>query len=515
MDNTVKEEIKEVVEKPARKFVFAATYMNNSQNVNPWSPDDVDKMDTQLDVKQFRELVDQCRFFYKKDPLVSSTINKLVEIGINDLQLGKNGLGDNEFKIFTSMKQKLKDFAEMMAMEYLLSGLVIPEVKITSLTKLQVKELGIKKYETLRYPSSLWLRDPALVKIHSTVLTDAPSYFIKIPDEVIYFIMTEGRYKDGNEDKELYAQLAIEYPEFVRDVKSGKLDVKLENDLIFRRKVLTDSPYPIPYLYSVLESLKHKRNLRRMDYSIASRVISAIMLVKLGSDEFPVTEEDSEAFDDIRNQLYQRNTSMVNVERVYQLFANHTLNIEWVYPDTETLLNDAKYLNVNSDIISGLGFPKILSTGETERSNSSDPEFAIIAPEKMMNNFRDKILVVLKKIVYDVATENHLASVPTIKFKPINLNKFKDFASIMISLYETGNISRDSLADIFGYVWKDEMDKKESEQKVLKEKELGEFAPMAFSPNPEVPNNNQDNQQNNPNNQDKNPQMTKKQNKTA
>ncbi len=503
------------VEKKERKFVVAATYMNNSQNLNPWGPDDIDKMDKQLDLKQFRELVEQCRFFYKKDPLVSSTINKLVEIGINELQLGKNGLGDNEFKIFTSMKQKLKDFAEMMAMEYLLSGLVIPEVKITSLTKLQVKELGIKKYDTIRYPVSMWLRDPSLVKINSTVLSDKPSYFIKIPEEVIYFITHEGSYMDGNIDKELYQQLAIQYPDFVRDVKAGHLEVKLENDLIFRRKVLTDSPYPIPYLYPVLESLKHKRNLRRMDYSIASRVISAIMLIKLGSDQFPVTEEDSEVFDDIRNQLYLRNTTSNDIERVYQLFANHTLQIEWVYPDTEALLNDTKYVNVNADIIAGLGFPKILSTGETERSNSSDPEFAVIAPEKMMDNFREKILTVLKRIVYDVAMENRLSNVPTIKFKPINLNKFKDFATIILSLYETGNISREALDDIFGYVWKDEMDKKEDEQKVLKDKQLGEFAPMAFSPTPNVPGNNQPtNKGNVEENTGKNKQIVKKEDKT-
>lgn len=465
----------------------SAVYLNNNANVNPWSPDDVDKMDKKLEVKQFRDLVNQCRFFYKKDPLVSSTINKLIEIAINDIQLGKNGLGENEFRVFTSMKQKLKDFAEQMAMEYLISGLVIPEIKIGVLSKEQIKEIGIKKYDSLKYPVSMWLRDPALVTINSTMLSDEPSYFIEIPQDLIFFIQHEGVYPDGTRDTELYRKLSTNYPEFVADVKGGTTKVILENKLIFRRRPLTDSPYPIPYLYSALESLKHKRNLRRMDYSIASRVIAAIMLVRLGSDEFPVTEDDSEVFDDIKSQLYYRNSSGTDMERVFQLFANHTLQIDWVYPNTEALLNDAKYVDVNRDIVTALGFPKILSTGETERSNASDPEFAIIAPEKMMLNFRDKILEVLKKIVYDVAKANNFSSVPTIKFKPINLNKFADFITAMVKLYDTGNLSRESFADIFGYVWKDEMDKKEQEQKVLEEKQLGEFAPNAFSPAPSIP----------------------------
>ena len=49
-------------------------------------------------------------------------------------------------------------------------------------------------------------------------------------------------------------------------------------------------------MYPALEPLKHKRNIRRMDYSIASRVISAIQLIKLGNDDFPVTEDDEDAF---------------------------------------------------------------------------------------------------------------------------------------------------------------------------------------------------------------------------
>lgn len=479
------------------KHSVSAIYVGNNANVNPWSPDDVDKMDKKLELKQFRELVNQCRFFYKKDPLVSSTINKLVEIAINDLQLGKNGLADNEFKVFLSMKQKLKDFAEQMAMEYLISGLVVPEIKVGVLTRDQVKELGIKKYDSLKYPVSLWLRDPALITINSTVFSDEPSYFIEIPGDLIYFVMNRGKYPDGTKDEELFLKLSVNYPAFVKDILDGATKVKLENKLIFRRKPLTDSPYPIPYLYSALESLKHKRNLRRMDYSIASRVIAAIMLVRLGSDEFPVTEDDGEVFDDIKSQLYYRNATGADLERVFQLFANHTLQIDWVYPDTEALLNDAKYVDVNRDIVTALGFPKILSTGETERSNSSDPEFAIIAPEKMMENFRDKIIEVLRKVIYDVAKANNFASTPTIKFKPINLNKFIDFVNAITKLYDSGNISRETYADIFGFTWKDEMDKKEQEQKIMEEKELGEFAPSAFSPAPNIPGNSQQ-PQNNP-----------------
>src|SRR5512146_3237504 len=113
---------------------------------NPWSPDDVDRMES-MDSKEYAEVVKACRFFYKRDPLIATTINKMVEIGINELVFHKNGLSDNELRIFTGISGKLQEFAESMAMEYLLSGLVIPEITYGTVTKETLKDYGIKKYE--------------------------------------------------------------------------------------------------------------------------------------------------------------------------------------------------------------------------------------------------------------------------------------------------------------------------------------------------------------------------------
>ena len=59
-------------------------------------------------------------------------------------------------------------------------------------------------------------------------------------------------------------------------------------------------------------------------------------MIRLGSDEFPVTDEGD--FRYIKNEINQR-TRKGQTERVFQLFANHTLQIEWVAPDTAAMLN--------------------------------------------------------------------------------------------------------------------------------------------------------------------------------
>ena len=131
------------------------------------------------------------------------------------------------------------------------------------------------------------------LKIKLGPFSDKPSYFIKVPDEIIFFIQNNGKYPDGTEDKKAFEILKSYYPEFVSQVKAGVREIPVENpDLVIRRKPQPDTQYPVPYLSPTLESLKHKRNLRRMDYALAARVIGAIQLFRLGNDTFPVTPED-------------------------------------------------------------------------------------------------------------------------------------------------------------------------------------------------------------------------------
>lgn len=460
---------------------LAQAYFNQLQSAdNPWRQ--TDKMEAP-DHKEYSEVVKACRFFYRHDPIASSTINKMVELGINEIRFKSNGLSENEMRVFDSIKFELEEFCEAIMKEWLISGLIIPEISYTAVPKAKLKELGIKKYETLVLPTSLWLRDPESVKIKSPAFSNEISYFIKIPDELISFIMNKGKYGDGTADPALYAKLLAEYPEFVTEVQAGKTEVLLENDLIMRRNPLADSPYPTPYLYSAIEALKHKRNLRRMDYSIASRVIGAIQLFKLGDKDFPITADNGEEeFNYVKNQMFYRNTQ--DFERIFQMFANHTLQIEWVYPPTEALLNDKKYIEINQDIIFSLGFPRVLIVGENERTGTGDNEYAMLSPSRTIENIRKKITFIINKIAKSIAEYNNFKTYPTLYFKPLSLYDYGTLLKSLADLYATGGISSTTYAEELGYSWDDEVNKREKEKKVLDEKELDPFPARPFSQNP-------------------------------
>jgi hypothetical protein len=450
---------------------------------NPWANDKVDKLEFNSD--DFNKTVEACRFFYKKDPIASSTINKLVEVGINDLLFSKNKLSDNEFRIFDAIKDQLIEFCEAMAMEYLISGLVVPEIAYSRVPKNKIEEMGIKKYDGLILPTSMWLRDPKTIEIKPTIMSSEPSYLYKVPDEIIYFIQNNGVYSDGTKDPSLWAELKMHYGDFVTRVKNNETKFILEDHQIFRRKSLSDNSYPTPYLHAALENLKHKRNLRRMDYSIAARVISAIQLFNLGSDEYPVTEDNAEEqFDAVRSQIYYRDSNNLDVERVFQLFANHTLKVSWVYPDTVALLNEKKYDSINQDIIYALGFPRILITGESEKTGTSDPQYAMLSPSRTMEHFRRKIIKVVKNIVYQICKQNNFKSQPIVKFKPLTLFDQETLLKSLADLYAGGNLSRTTYARELGYDWNDEADVMEVEQQVIQDKKIAAFAPQPFSETP-------------------------------
>ena len=453
---------------------------------NPWTATDVDKFATKDVTKEYREIVDSCRFFYRRDPLASVVINKFIDIAITELQLVQGKVPENQFRVYKSVIDDLQDFAEDCALEFLISGLLIPVVDFTEATKQDIKSRGIKAYESLSLPEAMWIRDPGTIIINSPLIANKPTYSVEIPKELLYFIKNKGKYPDGTEDKELYLEISKLYPDLVTAINKGKTKIQLENPYVLRRRYMADSPYPTPYLYAALESLRHKRNIRRMDYSIASRVISAIQQIKIGSNEYPLVDEDDNQMETLRQQMRWRDSNNQEIERIFQLFTNHTVNINWIFPDTAALLDDVKYKSVNLDILVAMGMPNILITGETERSQTSSADIAMISPTKTMNVLRRKIVRVIKMIVNDIAEENEFKTIPEIVFAPMNLYSFTIFLTTLQSLYEAGNLSRTDYAAVLGYDFIEQVNKRAEENKLIKKLDVPEFAPIPHSNEPQI-----------------------------
>jgi hypothetical protein len=432
--------------------------------------------------KDYKKLIDICRFFYKRDPIAGSVINKMVDMSISEMKNRQGDCTEEEFLVYDSLADKLQNFYRDVCLEYLLSGLVIPQYEWVRKPGDEVS-YKINSRRRITVPDNIWFRDPATIRVEKSVIPNKRYYYVKIDQELVNFIRTKGKRKDGTTDEETYNALLDNYPNFVKQIQSSsgtKVEILLVDIRPILGRTLPEDSYPIPFMSNALESLIHKRNIRKMDYSIAARVTAAIQLIKLGSDEFPCTDDDD--FSTIKNQMNYKNVITGETERIYQLFANHTLTIEWVFPDTTAMLNNDKYREVDDDIIAAFGFPRTLITGETIRSNvAGGSDFATSSPIATMEAIRDKLIDWTIELYEEIKDKNNFAHIAIPRFEPMKVYRLSDINIIGQMLYQEGSLSRTSRLETFGLDVDTEFERKKAEQEKMKEYGLEKAPQMPYS----------------------------------
>ena len=449
-----------------------------------------------VDIDDYQEVIKACRFYYKKDPLVASVINRLADMAATDIVIEKGNLRTNEYKALLAIIPMLKNYVRDAVREALISGLVYTEVDFRLFKKEELRVLGVKNYNTLKLPEKIWFRNPETIVIKPGLTASDARYFLKIPQEFIAFIKSGGKYSDGTVDKELYNRIVQEYKDLVKAIKDGKTEFPLSPRYkVLRKEIHPNSPYPVPYLTPIIEHAAYKRNLRRMDYATASRVITAIMLVRLGNDKYPLTEDDEDAFVQIEQQLRAQqsmSSSSISFERIIQLFADHTLQIDWVFPPVDVLLDDKKYDPINQEILVGLGFPMSALIGESLRSNAKNDTAISNIPGIVINPIRELLLSDIKQIVYDIINMNRFRGEPdVIRFEPIRLESVETFIKLLDFLYSNGNLSGQTMLEKVGFDWNREIRRRVEEYQKLEKTQIPVFPPTPHSNEPPVLDNTQ------------------------
>ena len=448
------------------KVIKSSSRRSAAADFNPWTYSIFPSSNYQVDrfemPSKWKDIVKLCYYFYEREGLVRSVIDKQVEIGINGILVTSDTLSDEEVNLYKYVANDLLEFLSVAATEYYISGLVVPDIVWGTLAK---ETTGFSKDYIV--PIDIWVKDSSKIELKETPLPNRVVPLWTISSEEAQFIIDGGKYADGTEDVETFNTIKENFPEFVAKVKKGDTKFPLVNKYVIRRKPLLRSPYPIPYLMAALELLLHKRNLRAMDYALVGRVIDAILHVKVGNDEFPLTEDDEDILDKLENE-FNSNSNANNKQRVFQLFTNHTVELEWVVPPLDALLNDNKYDEINKEILYSLGFPKFLITGEKDKSNTGSSSSALLSPVKSMIALRKDFSNFLRQIFFDMSVKNNVARIPDVAFAPLNLMELADLLMVSQGLETSGVISKTSLAELAGFDFISEQNMR------VKERELQE-----------------------------------------
>jgi hypothetical protein len=418
--------------------------------------------DGSANLGKYHELVKTSRWFYKFDPIASTVLNRMADMAMTTIRnrkktkLNSDQVDDNIQAYYDALAKQLRPIIKQMALEYLLHGLVVPSYAFKRVRGDLISEkLGRTRYTV---PDEMWLRNPENLELKRRPTGTARQIWLRIPKADIELVQNKGVRSDGTEDKDAYQYLVDHFPEYVAAIRKGQTKFLLETERAIMRKPNSYEDYPMPFLVNALSALQHKAYLKTLDKSIASRAIEAIRQIKVGDKDFPADDDDLDA---IRGEI-QMNSS--TGERVFNLFTNHTVEIVWVFPPLEALLDEAKYAEPNADIFLAMGFPRILTTGETLRSNSSDSKIASLGPKATLEDLRESILEWLTELYRELAEKNNFKRFPEPYFAPIATSDYTALVQFAVDAMNAGAISKDTIAQLYGSDFETEAGQIQTEQ---------------------------------------------------
>jgi hypothetical protein len=388
----------------------------------------------------------QSKYFYKFDPTCSTVINRMAELASDKVRNKRGFCSDEEFNFFEGIAPRLTNLIQAISMDYLISGMAIPDYATTRVMGNKLHpSLGRKRYTI---PDKLWVRNTENIILKRVPFGPERSVYLKIPPEESAFILNGGKYNDGTENVELYNQLVRDFPEYVAAIRAGKNQILLPKSRPILRKPQASCDFPQPFLVPALAALKHKMRIKEMDHSLASKALEAIMHIKAGSDEFPVTEDD-DTLALLRDQMQARTYNAAD-QLMYKLYTDHTVEINFVIPPLDALLSSAKYEAADMDIFMAMGFSRMLLVGESAKSNSGAGPQIILGPLAMLEEIRVKILEWVKDLYDELAEVNNLTNVPEPFFDSLVASDTSMLLSSAAGAFKSGVISKDLYAQLFG-----------------------------------------------------------------
>lgn len=412
--------------------------------------------------RSYHDTLKLVRWFYENDPIAGTVVNRMADMSITVLRnrrktkRNKQEVEDDVLAFYDALLEELRPFFKTMAVEYLVHGMAIPDYTLNKVRGDKIAEvLGRKRYTTIE---KIWVRNPENIVLRKRPTGMDRQVFFKVPQDEVAFITNKGIRPDGTKDLEAYQFLVENFPEYVAAVQSGQTLFPLDTVRPVYRNLNSYDEYPIPFLQNALKALQHKEYLKAMDRSIASRAIEAIRHVKVGDKDFPADDDDITA---VQQQVTQNSSTG---ERIFNLFTNHTVSIEWVFPPLDALLDEAKYSEPNSDIFLGLGFPRILTVGETAKSNAADNKIASLGPKATLDDMRNAIIVWLKQLYIELADTNGFSRIPEPYFAPIATTDMTALIQFAIDALNAGAISKDTVAQLYGSDFETESGQITSEQ---------------------------------------------------
>jgi hypothetical protein len=184
-------------------------------------------------------------------------------------------------------------------------------------------------------------------------------------------------------------------------------------------------PLAIPYIFSVLDDINKKMELKKIDQAISRTIENVILLITMGS------EPDKGGINHANVKATQEIFQNKSVGRV--LVSDYTTKADFIIPDLRKVVGPEKYEILNKDIQDGL---QNMLIGD---SKYADGEMKMKIFMERLREPREAFLrEFLQKEVNNVCKSVGLQSPPKVKFQQAEGSEYLEDKKIIIRMIELG-----------------------------------------------------------------------------
>jgi hypothetical protein len=376
------------------------------------------------------EIIETCRKLFVWEGMVGTVIDLLTELTVTPIKISnlKSRKAREVVKYLmryinignNNVTRGLDAMNKMVCLEYYLAGNVFLYETW--------RAVNINGKDKVKIPVSIVPIDPTMI--------DIPRASVIFGNKVFELKLS----KLSTNDTVLLRQMP---PQIRRAIKSGRSKIRIRNDKIYhiKRKGTSYAGWGIPYLTRAIPPIASKIKLRELDDSTTEGLINTITIFKVGDKDNEATWSPA--------RLRALASMLANPSPTLTLVWSYDIDVLYVGPKGEILNFTDKYRQVNYDIITALGLPLSLLTGQGERAG--DLWASIMLLLERLNEYKLEFKIYLENLLDKIFAVNNLpAEEPVVRFAKQTL-KSDDIKNVILTLYDRGLLSRETALEEVGY----------------------------------------------------------------
>lgn len=380
------------------------------------------------DFVSVRDAIELCQKAYFNIPSFRSTIDLLSEFADSEIYLEGGNAKSRNFVNAWFKRIKIHDLKSQFFREYYRSGnvfLYTLEAKIKNTAASMIESYGAVD-SGQKIPIKYVLLNPVDVGAKGSVSFGNYEY-VKL---LTPFEIARLKNPKTQHEKELRSALT---PELLLKIDSSarstadavymKLDSSFLN-VVFAKKQDYE-PMSIPMVFSVLDDINKKLELKKIDQAIARSIENVVLLVTMGA------EPDKGGVNDKNLKAMQEIFKNKSVGRV--LVSDYTTKADFIIPDLRKVIGKEKYEVLNKDIEEGL---QNILIGESKYADTK------LKLKIFMNRLDESRTLFLKEFLQPeikrICKSLGMRSWPTVNFTKTDTLDDSDLQKLVTRMMELG-----------------------------------------------------------------------------